>query len=65
MLAKRSELSGSDPEVGAYLSNSILLGEGEIDVDAVIGWSREEQRFVPRGARSEARRLLGYARHGR
>jgi hypothetical protein len=65
LLAQKSDLSGSDPEVGAYLTNSILLGEGEFDVDAVIGWSREENRFVPRGDRSETRRLLGYARHGR
>ena len=63
LLAKREDLAAGDPEVGAYLSNSVLLGEGEFDVDAAIGWSREEGRFVPRGVRSEARRLLGYAGH--
>jgi hypothetical protein len=63
LLDSRSDLSGADPEVGAYLTNSVLLGEGEFDVDAAVGWSREEKRFVPRGSRSEARRLLGYARH--
>lgn len=63
LLAKREDLAAGDPEVGAYLSNSVLLGEGEFDVDAAVGWSREEGRFVPRGVRSEARRLLGYAGH--
>jgi len=63
LLAKRGDLAAGDPEVGAYLSNSILLGDGEFDVDAAIGWSRAEGRFVPRGVNSEARRLLGYARH--
>ena len=63
LLAKREDLSSGDPEVGAYLSNSVLLGEGEFDVDAAVGWSRAEGRFVPRSVRSEARRLLGYARH--
>ena len=63
LLARREDLTAGDPEVGAYLSNSVLLGEGEFDVDAAIGWSRAEGRFVPRGVNSEARRLLGYARH--
>lgn len=63
LLARREDLASGDPEVGAYLSNSVLLGEGEFDVDAVVGWSREESRFVPRGVDSEARRFLGYARH--
>lgn len=62
-LAEREDLSSGDPEVGAYLSNSVLLGDGEFDVDASIGWSRDEQRFVPRDEESERRRLLGYARH--
>lgn len=63
LLASKGDVSGSDPEVGAYLTNSILLGEGEFDVDAAVGWSRAEKRFVPRGDRAEERRLLGYARH--
>lgn len=62
LLARKGEVSGDDPEVGAYLTNRILLGDGEFDVDATIGWSRAEKRFVPRGDRSEARRLLGYSR---
>ena len=63
LMATKSDLSTGDPEMGAYLSNSILLGDGEFDVDAVIGWSRAEGRFVPRDDKSETKRLLGYARH--
>jgi hypothetical protein len=64
LMAKRNDLtSGNDPEIGAYLTNSILLGDGEFDVDAVIGWSRNEKRFVVRSEDAETRRLLGYARH--
>ena len=63
LMAKRTDLAAGDPEMGAYLSNSVLLGEGEFDVDSVIGWSREEKRFVPRSDAAEAKRLLGYARH--
>jgi hypothetical protein len=63
LMAKRTDLSSGDPEMGAYLSNNILLGDGEFDVDAVIGWSRAEGRFVPKSDEAEARRLLGYARH--
>lgn len=63
LMARRSDLSTGDPEMGAYLTNSILLGDGEFDVDAAIGWSREEGRFVPRGDREETKRLLGYSRH--
>ena len=63
LMATKSDLSTGDPEMGAYLSNSILLGDGEFDVDAIIGWSRDEKRFVPKGDAAEAKRLLGYARH--
>jgi len=65
LMAKKNDLSSgnSDPEIGAYLTNSILLGDGEFDVDAVIGWSREEKCFVSRGTPSEINRLMGYARH--
>ena len=63
LMAKKSDLSTGDPEMGAYLSNSILLGDGEFDVDEAIGWSREEGRFVPKGDREETKRLLGYSRH--
>jgi hypothetical protein len=63
LMAKRSDLSTGDPEMGAYLSNSILLGEGECDIDSLIGWSRSEQRFVAKDDRSETKRLLGYSRH--
>ena len=52
-----------DPEMGAYLSNEIPLGEGEFDVDALIGWNRSEGRFEPKTDRSELNRLLGYAKH--
>jgi hypothetical protein len=62
LTSKTEEISG-DPENAAYLSNSILLGEGEFDVDAEIGWSRNEKRFLPKSGTSEARRLLGYAKH--
>ena len=62
-MAKKTDLSSGDPEMGAYLSNSILLGDGEFDVDSVIGWSRAEGRFVPRNDKAETKRLLGYARH--
>jgi hypothetical protein len=63
LMAKRTDLSSGDPEMGAYLSNNILLGDGEFDVDSVIGWSRAEGRFVPKSDTAEAKRLLGYARH--
>ena len=63
LMAKKTNLTSGDPEMGAYLSNSILLGEGEFDVDAVIGWSRSEGRFVPKSDNAETKRLLGYARH--
>lgn len=52
-----------DVELGAYLSNRIPLGEGEFDVDAVIGWNRAEGRFEPKSDKQEARRLFGYANH--
>ena len=52
-----------DVELGAYLSNTIPLGEGEFDVDAVIGWNRAEGRFEPKSDSQEARRLFGYANH--
>ena len=63
LMATKSDLSTGDPEMGAYLSNSILLGDGEFDVDSVIGWSRDERRFIPKSDTSETKRLLGYARH--
>ena len=52
-----------DAEVGAYMANEIYLGETEFDVDAVIGWSREERRFIPKDDKREFSRLLGYAKH--
>ena len=52
-----------DLEIGAYLGNEILLGTGEFDIDAMIGWSRAEKRFVTRSDNSEVRRLLGYSKH--
>jgi hypothetical protein len=64
LLAKRGEsLDGlrGDPEVGAYLSNEVQHDEGEIDVDAIIGWSRVGRGFVTRGETQELRRLMGYA----
>ena len=45
------------------MSNEIPLGEGEFDVDALIGWSRSEGRFAPKTEEQETRRLLGYASH--
>ena len=61
LLAQKNDLASGDPEVGAYLTNSILLGDGEFDVDEHIGWSRAEKKFKPRSNDAELRRLLGYA----
>jgi hypothetical protein len=68
LMAKKGEtmegvMRYGDAEMGAYLTNEILLGDGEFDVDAVIGWSREERKFVPTDERSEFARLLGYSKH--
>ena len=52
-----------DVEIGAYLGNTIPLGEGEFDVDAVIGWNRAEGRFEPKSDTHELRRLTGYVNH--
>ena len=52
-----------DAEIGAYLTNSIKLDDGEFDVDAVIGWNRAEGRFEPKTEKHEMRRLSGYANH--
>lgn len=52
-----------DVELGAFLSNEIPLGDGEFDVDALIGWNRAEGRFDIKNERQEARRLLGYHAH--
>ncbi len=60
LLAKRDEGLGAGADVGAYLANEINLGETEFDVDAAIGWSRAEKRFMPRSESTELRRLLGY-----
>jgi hypothetical protein len=58
-----ASLAAGDPEMGAYLSNEIPLGEGEFDVDKLIGWDRTEGRFDPKTDKGEAMRLLGYANH--
>jgi hypothetical protein len=68
LMAKRGEtmegaLLYGDAEMGAYLTNEILLGDCEFDVDAVIGWSREERKFLPKDEQSEFARLLGYSKH--
>jgi hypothetical protein len=63
LMATRSDLASGDPEMGAYLTNSVLLGDTEFDVDEIIGWSREEQRFIPKSDAAETKRLLGYAKH--
>jgi hypothetical protein len=70
LLAKRAESLGTmdgvdlgDVEVGAYLANEILLGDTEFDVDAVVGWSRDERKFLARSERGELSRLLGYRNH--
>ena len=52
-----------DAESGAYKSNEIPLGIGEFDVDAAIGWDRNERRFSPKSDSQELRRLLGYVNH--
>jgi len=52
-----------DAEIGAYLGNTIPLGEGEFDVDAVIGWNRAEGRFEPKTDQHEYNRLAGYVNH--
>lgn len=64
LASERGGVAGEpgDAAVGAYLANEIDLGETEFDVDEVIGWSREEKRFVPRSESGELRRLLGYGR---
>jgi hypothetical protein len=61
--AKGDSLEGEDLEVGAYASNEICLGDTEFDVDAAIGWSRRDKRFLVKSERGELRRLLGYAQH--
>jgi hypothetical protein len=68
LMAKRGEtmegmLRYGDAEMGAYLTNEILLGDGEFDVDAVIGWSRDERKFLTRSEKDDLNRLLGYAKH--
>lgn len=67
LLAKKGDnLDGKiagDAEMGAYLSNEILLGATEFDVDNVIGWSRDHKKFLPKDEGTELRRLLGYAEH--
>jgi hypothetical protein len=52
-----------DVELGAFLTNEIPLGDGEFDVDAVIGWNRMEGRFEPKSEEHELRRLAGYSEH--
>jgi hypothetical protein len=66
LMAKKGDtlqgsLDAGDAEVGAYLSNEILLGDTEFDVDAVIGWSREQKKFIVSSEDAELNRLLGYA----
>ena len=66
LMAKKGDslqgaLDAGDAEVGAYLSNEILLGDTEFDVDAVIGWSREQKKFIVSSENAELNRLLGYA----
>lgn len=56
-------VSLGDVELGAYLTNEIKLGDGEFDVDAVIGWNRMEGAFEPKTDTHELRRLAGYAGH--
>lgn len=68
MLSKQPEtMEGAalygDAEMGSYLANEINLGDTEFDVDAVIGWSREHRRFLPKDEKSEKSRLFGYAKH--
>lgn len=55
---KKSGVDGL--EVGAYLSNEVEASGGELDVDALIGWSREHKLFVTRGEGNELARMLGY-----
>jgi hypothetical protein len=52
-----------DVELGSYLSNEIPLGQGEFDVDKVIGWDRASKSFGVKDDNSETRRLFGYAKH--
>lgn len=63
LMAKRSDLSGSGLERGAYLHNEIEADKENLDVDSVIGWSRTEKRFIPKTDSSELKRLLGYGRN--
>jgi len=52
-----------DVELGAYLSNEIPLGEGEFDVDKIIGWDRGSRSFGTKNDAHELRRLMGYRKH--
>lgn len=52
-----------DVELGAFLANKIPLGEGEFDVDSLIGWNRAEGCFSPKSVHQETKRLLGYKNH--
>jgi hypothetical protein len=68
LMAKRGEtMEGvalhGDAEVGAYLTNEILLGDCEFDIDAMIGWSREDRKFLAKSEGSEFQRLMGYSKH--
>lgn len=68
MLKKGEAPAGVDASLGpgeeaAMMANEILLGTGEFDVDALIGWNRAENRFEPKSDTAEMRRLLGYRNH--
>jgi len=63
MALKRETLEGDAAELGAYITNEILLGETEFDVDSAIGWSRTDRCFKPRSEKGELRRFMGYSQH--
>lgn len=68
MLKKGEAPAGVDATMGpgeeaAMMSNQIDLSVGEFDVDALIGWSRAEKKFVPKSDLGELKRLLGYRNH--
>ena len=60
LLAQKQDFAAGDPESGAYRNNEVASDDDGPDVDAIIGWSRAERRFVPRSVESETLRLLGY-----
>jgi len=60
VLAELRKSGVEGQEVGAYLSNEVVASDGELDVDELVGWSRDHKLFLPRGEDDELARMLGY-----